>query len=87
MPNKTRITVVSVGGHCAQGHTVGQQWEMEGKSPAGLCMSALGSLLPRLTALRFDAQFPWATEDKDAIVVACPDAKNPVVFELRRIKM
>lgn len=85
MPNKIQATVISVGGHCAQGHKVGQSWVMEGTTPAGICLSGLASLLPRLTALRFGAEFPWA-EDKDTAVVACPDAKNPVVFELRRIK-
>ena len=85
MPYKIRATIVSVGERCAQGHTVGQSWEMEGKTPAGICLSAVGSLMPRLTALRFGAEFPFAP-DKDTVTVACPDAKNPVVFELRRIR-
>jgi uncharacterized repeat protein (TIGR04076 family) len=32
----------------------------------------------------FGGRLPWS-EDPDAVTVACPDAENPVVFELRRI--
>jgi uncharacterized repeat protein (TIGR04076 family) len=35
--------------------------------------------------MRYDAQFPWL-EDPDVATHACPDAWNPVVFEIRRIK-
>jgi uncharacterized repeat protein (TIGR04076 family) len=42
-------------------------------------------LLPKVYAMRFGADFPWA-EDKDVIFNACPDGENPVVFEIRRIK-
>jgi uncharacterized repeat protein (TIGR04076 family) len=36
-------------------------------------------------AMRYGAQFP-GLEDKVVATHACPDAYNPVVFEVRRIK-
>ena len=40
--------------------------------------------LPKVFAMRYGAVFPWL-EDHDAATHACPDAKNPVVFEIRRV--
>jgi uncharacterized repeat protein (TIGR04076 family) len=33
----------------------------------------------------FGGRLPWS-EDPDTAIVACPDAENPLVFELRRIR-
>ncbi len=85
MPYKVRATVVSVGGHCTNGHKVGQSWDMEALTPAGICIAAFSTLVTPMRVLRFGGEFPWE-EDKGATQVVCPDAKNPVVFELRRIK-
>jgi len=38
-----------------------------------------------LRTLMFGGTFPWSP-DPEAVTVACPDAENPVVFELRRIR-
>jgi len=43
------------------------------------------TMLPKVYALRYGAEFPWA-KNKDVIQNACPDAENPVVFEIRRIR-
>lgn len=37
-------------------------------------------------AMRYGADFPWLKENRDASTHACPDAHNPVVFEIRRIR-
>jgi uncharacterized repeat protein (TIGR04076 family) len=41
-------------------------------------------MLPKVFAMMFDARFPWA-KDPDVLTHPCPDAANPVVFELIRI--
>ena len=80
------VTVVSQKGKCAVGHKVSDRIVFDGKSVEGnVCYSALMVLLPKVYAMRYGAQFPWA-EDKDVICNACPDGKNPVVFEIKRIK-
>ena len=85
MPDKIRATVVSLKGHCNNGHAVGQSWDIESLTPAGICISAFTCIIPAMRVLRFGGEFPWA-KDKGTAQVACPDAENPVVFELRRIK-
>ncbi len=83
---KVTIKVISQTGHCGRSHYVGEEWLIEDKSPGGICLSALHSMLPHLNVLRnTDSGFPWS-KDPDVCRVACPDAKNPVVFELRRIR-
>jgi len=80
------VTAKSQKGKCAFGHKVGDKITFDGKSVKGsICYSALMVLLPKVYAMRFGAEFPWS-EDKNVIHNACPDADNPVVFELRRLK-
>lgn len=79
-------TVKSQKGKCAFGHKVGNKIVFDGRSVKGdICYSALMVLLPKIYAMRYGVEFPW-TEDKDITFNACPDAENPVVFEIRRIK-
>ena len=79
------VKVVSQKGTCGAGHKVGDKWTISSKSPEGICLSALDVIFPSVRVLRFGGSFPWG-KDKDVAVVACPDASNPVVFELRRLK-
>jgi uncharacterized repeat protein (TIGR04076 family) len=80
------VTVKSQKGKCAFGHKVGDKIVFDGKTVKGnICYSALMVLLPKVYAIRYAAEFPWA-KDKDAICNACPDAENPVVFEIRRTR-
>jgi len=79
-----RVKVISQQGTCVKGHKVGDEFVIGGTTPGGMCLSAFNSLLPSLQTLRFGGTFPWA-EDPDAAKIACTDAENPVVFELRRI--
>jgi len=80
------VKVRSQKGKCNFGHRVGDKIVFDGRAVKGdICYSALMVLLPKVYAMRFGADFPWA-EDKDVIFNACPDAENPVVFEIRRIK-
>ena len=80
-----KVKVISQKGHCGAGHKVGDEYMVAGKTPGGMCLSAFNALYPSLRALQFGGSFPWS-KDADTAAVACPDAENPVVFELRRVK-
>jgi len=78
--------VISQEGHCVSGHRVGDEVVFDGLTANGkVCIHALYSFLPKVFAMRYGATFPWL-EDPDVSTHACPDAKNPVVFEIRRIR-
>lgn len=78
------VKVISQKGVCGAGHKVGEKWAVSDKTPAGICLSAFAVLYPSIRTLMFGGTFPWSS-DKDTNVAACPDADNPVVFEIRRI--
>ncbi len=78
--------VIRQEGHCNAGHQVGDQVFFDGHTVQGeVCIHALYSFLPKVFAMRYGAEFPWL-EDQDVATHACPDAWNPVVFELRRVR-
>jgi uncharacterized repeat protein (TIGR04076 family) len=80
------VRVIRQEGHCAAGHQVGDEIVFDGQTVQGkVCLSALYSFLPKVYAMRYGAQFPWL-DDKDVSTHACPDAWNPVVFEIRRVR-
>jgi len=76
--------VVSQQGTCAAGHKVGDEWVIGEKTPEGICLFAFSSLLPAAMVLSFGGSFPWE-DDPEKTTVACPDATNPLVIELRRV--
>ena len=84
-PFEVRVKVISQKGTCAAEHKVGDEWIIGSKSPEGICLSALHSMFMYSRVLRLGASFPWS-DDPDAATLACADAENPVVFELRRIR-
>jgi uncharacterized repeat protein (TIGR04076 family) len=78
--------VIRQEGQCAAGHKVGDEVVFDGETVQGkICMSALYSMMPKVFAMRYGAHFPWL-EDPDVATHACPDAWNPVVFEVRRLR-
>lgn len=83
--NSVSIRVISQKGTCDAGHRIGDEWVVREKTPEGMCAFAFCSLFPLLTPLVFGGAFPWEA-DPDVTTVACPDAANPVVFELRRLR-
>ncbi len=89
MSNKitaVKAKVISQKGSCALGHKVGDVAEFTESGVKGkICIHALYSMMPAVFAMLFDAQFPWL-QDKDTKTHACPDAFNPVVFEITRIR-
>lgn len=81
------IKVLSQEGKCRRKHYVGEEWLITGKSPGGICMSALAAMMPIIAAVRYTGEaVPWTKDDPDTATAACPDARNPVVFEIKRIR-
>jgi len=78
--------VKSQEGTCALGHKTGDVVKITESGIEGkICIHALYSMLPAVFAMMFDASFPWL-EDPDTKTHACPDAQNPVIFEINRIR-
>ncbi len=78
--------VISQKGTCALGHKVGDvvrftETAVDGK----ICIHALYSMLPAVFAMLHEAHFPWL-KNPDVKTHACPDAHNPLVFEISRIR-
>jgi len=80
-----KVRVISQKGTCGAGHKVGDEWLITGKTPEGICLSAFNSMFPNVRVMMFGGTFPWGS-DKDTSTLACPDAVNPVVFEVRRVR-
>jgi len=76
--------VISQKGTCEAGHKVGDEFAVF-PTPAGVCPFAYCAVFPFATVLQYGGAFPWET-DPDKTTAACPDAENPVVFELRRTR-
>ncbi|MFC1956117.1 TIGR04076 family protein [Chloroflexota bacterium] len=83
---KVVVKVVSQKGFCDIGHKVGDEWIIEDyKTPKDICIAAYNTLYPDARVLIFGGIFPWGN-DPDVSTIACPDAENPVIFELRRLR-
>ena len=80
-----KVKVISQKGTCANGHRIGDTFVVSRTTPEGICLSAFGAFYPALRTLMFGGAFPWS-ENPDIVTAACPDAVNPVVFELQRIR-
>ncbi len=71
------VAVKSQKGTCTFRHKVGDKIVFDGRSIRGdVCYSALMVLLPKVYAMRFGAEFPWA-ENRDVKYNACPDPDTP----------
>jgi uncharacterized repeat protein (TIGR04076 family) len=82
---KVIARVHSIKGACPNGHKVGEEFIFDRKSPAGICLSALSSILPFVRVLEFGGSFPWE-ENPDEITVGCPDCEQQTAFRLIRVK-
>ena len=83
---RVEVKVISQKGTCDFGHCIGDRVIFNGETIEGrVCLSALYSFLPKVFAMRYDAKFPWLKDDKHTSAHACPDAYNPVIFEIKRI--
>jgi len=81
-----RIKVIEVKGRCDNGHRVGEEFKVrDAKTPSGICLSSFSAILPKLMALMLGGDIPWS-EDKNRDIIACPDPKNAVIWEVSRIE-
>mgnify|MGYP005855367891 CR=1 FL=1 len=79
------VQVASIKGTCGAGHKVGDIARITERGVEGkICIHALYSMLPAVFAMMYGARFPWLS-DPDKKTHACPDAANPVVFEITRV--
>lgn len=80
-----KVEVMSQKGTCAIGHKVGDEYLISRTTTDGICLSAFNTFFPAMRTLMFGGTFPWS-KDPDTATIACPDAENPVVFKLTRIR-
>jgi uncharacterized repeat protein (TIGR04076 family) len=83
-----KLEVIKQEGNCAAGHNVGDEITIsfeKNQIEGMICLHTLYSILPKVYAMAYDAKFPWL-ENPDISTHACPDAKNPVVFKVERIR-
>ena len=82
-----KVEVVGQTGKCQRGHKVGDSWIVKHVTPEGICTSAFVAMFGRLSYLEYGGSAPWKKEGhKDESECVCPDAKNPVVFKLTRLR-
>lgn len=86
MAHDIRLKVIKQEGQCSAGHEVGDEILVsfeKNKIRGKVCLHALYSVFPKIFAMAYGAEFPWL-EDPDVSTHACPDAWNPVVYEVKR---
>ncbi len=84
MDHVVKVKVVSQEGECVASHEVGDSivFDFDNNEIKGdICLSALYSMFPKIFAIAYGASFPWTDENPTH---ACPDAFNPVVFEIHK---
>ena len=91
-PSKVVMKIISQKGICGAKHQVGQEFDLSedfvvGKSgdPKTICSGLFYAIYPNYRVLRFGGSLPWE-QDPEVAHVACPDADNPVVIQLKRIR-
>ncbi len=81
-----KLKVISQKGSCDAGHKVGDEVIITENGVEGkVCIHALYSVMPKAFAFLFGAEFTWL-KDKDVSTHACPDAYNPLIFQVERIR-
>ena len=83
--SKVRGRVISQKGTCEAGMRVGDEFVVGDLTPPNVCSFADHAVFPFAMTLKYGGSLPWET-DPDRTTVACPDAENPVVIELRRVR-
>jgi uncharacterized repeat protein (TIGR04076 family) len=77
--------VVKQEGTCHAGHKIGDEVLFTGDEVKGkICISAMYSMLPKIYAMMYNANLPWL-KDQCVATHACPDAFNPLWYELHRV--
>ena len=85
--NRVQLTVTAIKGKCYWGHKVGDQCDVSLHQTGGICGVLDHNIFHKINVLQFGGKMPWQTEDTaDFLVGDCPDARNRVEVELRRIR-
>jgi uncharacterized repeat protein (TIGR04076 family) len=77
-----KVVEMRGGQQCEAGHFVGEMFEFKERG-TDMCVWAMTAAFPMYSVLKFGGSFPWEA-DPNLAYAACPDAGNPVIFELRR---
>ena len=86
IPSKIQVRLISAEGTCPNGHQVGDEWIFNRKSPEpGICLAALFNLLNPIRILESGGSYPM-NADPDSYQTWCPDIRNKLIFEVRRLK-
>ena len=84
MTCRITVTCSEVKGHCGAGQKVGDTVTFDGMNVSGrICIHALASMMAKVFAMHQGVTFDWL-DDPNVATHVCPDAKNPVTFEIRR---
>lgn len=84
MACRITVTCKEIKGHCGAGMKLGDTATFDGMNISGrVCIHALASMMAKVFAMHQGVNFPWL-ENPDVSTHACPDAGNPVIFEVRR---
>ncbi len=78
---KIKATVVKAG-DCRY-YKEGNNFEIGGFTPAGICNSAFLAIIRDAQAMRYGAKLPWEKDGK--VLTHCPDPEG-AVWELERIE-
>ena len=85
IPHKVQIKLISAEGMCPNGHKVGDEWFITGKTPQpGICLAAFHNLITPVRILETGGSYPMYP-DYDSYQTCCPDVGNKLVFEIRRL--
>ena len=78
------VTCKGVKGHCVAAQQPGDTATVEAMSINGqICIHALASMMSKVFAMQQGIKFSWL-QNPDVATHACPDAANPVTYEIRR---
>ena len=81
-----KAKVVSIKGTCHAGHQLGDEAVFTDTGVEGkLCFDAMCTMVPKAWGMRYNAELPWQEDPAAPVRHACPDAANPVVFELSKV--
>lgn len=83
-PYEMRIKLISAEGRCPNGHKVGDEFWVKGKTPKPeMCLAAFCNLVTPLRILETGGSYPMYP-DPESYQTTCPDMKNRLVWEIRR---
>jgi len=85
LPSVIQVTLISAEGKCPNGHKVGDTWIINRKTPEpGMCLVAFHDLFNPIRVLECGGSIPMYS-DPDSYQTSCPDIRNKLVFEIRRL--